>query len=65
MVYYGAEKLMSATQKKRGPERAPRPMPAKIDTSPEEVARMLVTTPPKKEEVWRYLKKPKGEPGPE
>ena len=31
-------------------------MPAKIDASPEAVARMLVTTPPKKEEDGRYLK---------
>ena len=42
--------------KKRGPGRPPRPMPPRIDASPEAVARMLVTTPPKKEEDWRYLK---------
>ena len=48
---------------KRGPGRPPRPMPPRIDASPEAVARMLVTTPPKKEEDWRYLKRPKGEAG--
>ena len=43
-------------KEKRSPGRPPRPMPPRIDASPEAVARMLVTTPPKKEEDWRYLK---------
>ena len=50
---------------KRRPGRKPRPMPERIDASPEAVARMLVTTPPKKDKDWRYLKKPNGETGPE
>ena len=44
---------------KRKLGRPPRAMPPRIDTSPEVVARMLVTTPPKKEEDWRYLEKPR------
>ena len=46
-------------QPKRGPGKPPRPMPALIDASPEAVARMLVTTPPKKDEDWRYPEKSK------
>ena len=46
---------------KRGPGRPPRPLPERIPATPEELARVLVTTPPKKN--WR--KKPKGETGPE
>ena len=52
------------TDPKCGPGRPPRPIPVQIDASPEEVARMLVTTPAKKDEDWRYLK-PKGSTGPE
>ena len=33
---------------RRRPGRPPRPMPQRIDASPEAVARMLVTTPPKR-----------------
>ena len=39
---------------KCGPGRPPRPMPERVNASPEAVARMLVSTPPKKDEDWRY-----------
>ena len=42
-------------EEKRKPGRPSKPMPPRIDASPEEVVRMLVT-PPKTEEDWRYLK---------
>ena len=36
---------------KRGPGRPPRPLPERVPATPEELARVLVTTPPKKEWV--------------
>ena len=41
------------TEKKRGPGRPPRPLPERVPATPEELARVLVTTPPKKEWVDR------------
>ncbi len=52
-------------KEKRGPGRPPRPMPERIPATPEELARVLVTTPPKKDWDWDYPKKPKGETDPE
>ena len=46
------------SRKQKGrPGRKPRPLPPKIDASPEAVARMLVTSPPKKEWEWEYPEK--------
>ena len=48
---------MTASTKKRG-RGCPveRPMPTPIPDTPENVARALLTTPPKDEEDWDYLK---------
>ena len=35
--------------RKRGPGRAPRPVPERVPATPEELAHVLVTTPPKAE----------------
>ena len=42
--------------KRRG--RPPRPMPERIDASPEEIAETVLRRPPKKE--WGYMKRKKG-----
>ena len=39
--------------------RPPKPMPERIDDTPENVMRVLVSTPPKKSTDWDYLKKAK------
>ena len=41
-------------QKKPG--RPPKPLPEPINDTPENVARALLSTPPKRERDWRYLK---------
>jgi len=46
---------MSRKQPKPARGRPPRSMPEPIPATPEEVARVLMQGPPKKE--WRYLKK--------
>ena len=43
-----------ANEVKRG--RPARPMPEQIPDTPENVARALLTTPPKREDEWDYLK---------
>ena len=49
---------MSETKKaKLG--RKPRPMPAPIPETPRDLARIILNTPPKKKDEWRYLKKGK------
>ena len=45
---------MTEPQRKVG--RPARPMPKPIDDTPENVARAILTTPPKKDREWRYLK---------
>ena len=57
-----------AQQKKQRPARSRgRPktrtakMPERIPDTPENVARIFLTSPPKTEEEWRYLKKNEGE----
>ena len=35
-----------------------KPMPEPIPDTPENIARALLTTPPKKEDEWDYLKEP-------
>ena len=40
---------MDEQKPKRGPGRPPRSMPELIPATPEELARVLVTTPPKKD----------------
>ena len=44
---------------KSRPGRPPRPMPDPMSATPEELARVLVTTPPKKN--WRYMQKQQGD----
>ena len=34
-----------------------RPMPPRIDDTPENVARAVLNTPPKKRDEWRYMKR--------
>ena len=62
MTYTG-ETMGKELPEKRRPGRKPKPMPARINASPEAVARMLVTAPPKKEEDWRYLKEQRSPEG--
>lgn len=46
---------MTSTSRKRG-RPVEKPMPAPIPDTPENVARALLTTPPKDEGDWDYLK---------
>ncbi len=46
---------MRKPKKQRGRPPA-RPMPEPIPDTPENVARALLTTPPKKESEWKYQK---------
>ena len=39
--------------------RPPKPLPDLIPDTPENIMRALVSTPPKKDEEWDYLKPPK------
>ncbi len=41
-------------KRKRG--RPPKPMPDLIPDTPENVALALLTTPPKREDEWKYLR---------
>ena len=48
------------TDKKKKPRgRPPLPMPEQIPDTPENVARLLMITKPKKDNEWRYLKEHK------
>ncbi len=46
---------------KRKVGRPPKPMPELIPDTPENIARALFRTPPKKEHDWRYLQSESGE----
>ena len=49
--------------KRRKPGRPPKPMPEQIPDTPENVARALVTSPPREPDDWEYLEpKPAPEP---
>lgn len=43
------------TDDKKPVGRPPRPLPPPIDDSPENIARAILNTPPKKPDEWRYL----------
>jgi len=45
-----------ADEKKRKRGRPRRPMPERIDDAPENVAKALLETPPKRKQDWKYLK---------
>ena len=45
-----------ADKPKRSRGRPARPMPEQIPDTPENVARALLTTPPKRNDEWDYLK---------
>ncbi len=45
---------MADKPKKRPRGRPPRPMPERIDATPEEIAEVVLRMPPKSD--WRYLK---------
>ena len=45
------------TSKKDEGKQIARPMPEQIPDTPENVARVLMTTPPKRREDWDYLKR--------
>ena len=45
--------------KRPTPGRPPKPLPEPIPDTPENVARALLTTPPKAEHEWKYLRKSK------
>ena len=44
---------------KRKVGRPPKPLPEPIPDTPENVARALLTTPPKRHDEWKYLQPPK------
>ena len=44
------------TENKKPPGRPPKPMPEPIDADPEDVARVILNTPPKRHEDWRYVR---------
>ena len=46
---------MTESKKPRG--RPPRPMPEPIPDTPENIARIILNTPPKKPHEWRYLQR--------
>ncbi len=52
----------SEQQPKRGRGRPARPMPEQISDTPENVARALLSTPPKRDDEWDYLKDCKDRP---
>ena len=41
--------MKDEANEKRGPGRSPRPLPERVPATPEQLARLLVTTPPKKD----------------
>ena len=43
---------------RRSVGRPPRPMPELIPDTPEHVAQAILTTPPKRESEWEYLRRP-------
>ena len=43
-------------RKKRPRGRPPLPMPERIPDTPENVAKAVLNTPPKREDEWQYLK---------
>ena len=44
--------------RKRKPGRPPKLLPEPIPDTPANVARALLTTPPKRDDEWKYLRKP-------
>ena len=44
-------------KKSKSTGRPPKPMPERIDDTPENIMRVLVSTPPKKSTDWDYLRK--------
>lgn len=50
-------------KQKRKVGRPPKPMPERISDTPENIARALLSTPPKDEEDWRYVKEQRDESG--
>ena len=44
------------SKKPRPVGRPPNPMPDRIPDTPENIARAVLNTPPKKADEWRYLK---------
>ena len=48
--------MAESKKQKRKVGRPPKPMPERIPDTPENIARALLGTPPKKEEDWRYIK---------
>ena len=48
--------MTDATAKRSRGRPVEKPMPAPIPDTPENVARALLTTPPKDEDEWNYLK---------
>ena len=51
-----------STPEKRKVGRPSKPMPELIPDTPENIARALFNTPPKKPDEWRYLQDETGEP---
>ena len=51
---------MNDDKPKRDAGRPPRPMPEPIDADPEDVARAILTTPPKRRDEWRLHPRRRG-----
>lgn len=47
--------MPSDADSKRPPGQPPKPMPEPIDDTPENTALAIVSTPPKRDDEWRYL----------
>ena len=54
--------MSTPTKPRRKRGRPPKPMPEPIPDTPENVARALLSTPPKKRDEWDYLKQSEGRP---
>ena len=47
---------MAEKQKRPRGRPVEKPLPEPIDTSPDDVMRAILSTPPRKDEDWRYLR---------
>lgn len=45
------------TRRSKDPKKKQGKMPKRIDATPEEIAKVLLHTPPRKRDEWKYLKK--------
>lgn len=48
---------MTDAKRRQRPKRRPRPMPPPIPDTPENVAKAVLNTPPRKPDEWEYMKR--------